>query len=54
MINPPKPRSDRVMEVRRDGRCGIAVGAGLGSGMRRSDRKMIDIEKSIISRTVGA
>jgi hypothetical protein len=54
MINPPKPRSDRVMEVRRDGRCGIAVGAGLGSGMRQSDRKMIYTHRIIISRTVGA
>ena len=53
MINPPKPRSDRVMEVRRDGRCSIAVGAGLGSGMRQSDRKITDIEKFIISRMAG-
>ena len=39
MINPPKPRSDRVMEVRRDGRCSIAVGAGLGPKRDRAIEK---------------
>jgi hypothetical protein len=54
MINPPKPRSDRVMEVRKDGRCGIAVGAGQGSGMRQSALKMIEPVEFSVSRVAGA
>ena len=54
MINPPKPRSDRVMEVRKDGRCSIAVGAGLGPKKRQSDRKMIESIELSLSRMAGA